>query len=95
MCHDITEAENEALLKAMSLTRREMGVSAGASVALMMAGCASGEGVRRLPPRRRRDATEPTPRSLAGGCLWPRPTEAHKASSWLQRAAPISDPRAL
>jgi carboxymethylenebutenolidase len=41
MCDDITEAENEVFLKSVGLTRREVSVSAGASVALMWVGCKS------------------------------------------------------
>src|SRR6187551_2783175 len=39
MCDDATEGENEAYLGGKQLSRREVGVGAGATLALLMAGC--------------------------------------------------------
>src|SRR5687768_990777 len=40
MCDDATEGENEAYLRSRQLSRREVGVGAGAAFALMVTGCA-------------------------------------------------------
>lgn len=41
MCDDTTEVENREFIKGARLTRRAVGVKAGASVTLLLAGCAS------------------------------------------------------
>ncbi len=41
MCDDTTEAENEAYLQRLRLSRREVGMGAGATLAAMLTGCAS------------------------------------------------------
>src|SRR6186997_41826 len=41
MCDDATEGENAAYLGSKRLSRREVGVGAGATLALMVTGCAA------------------------------------------------------
>jgi carboxymethylenebutenolidase len=65
MCDDTTEAENEAFLKSGGLTRREVGVSAGASVALLLAGCATSSSASQDEPPPSTPAPEVTRRAVS------------------------------
>ncbi|MCA9624964.1 MAG: hypothetical protein KC731_38330, partial [Myxococcales bacterium] len=67
MCDDRTEAENEAYLaRKRMLSRREMGMGAGAAVAAMVAGCQPTPPEGAAPTATAAPAPTPTTSSTAG-----------------------------
>jgi carboxymethylenebutenolidase len=61
MCDESTEAENEAYLERVRLSRRELGIAAGATLAAMLTGCTSPPAPAKAPDSTPARATaEPT-----------------------------------
>jgi len=50
MCDDSTEADNKAFLDRVRLSRRQLGIEAGAAVAVFMTGCATASGAGTKSP---------------------------------------------
>src|SRR5688572_13086124 len=80
MCDDATEGENEAYLRSKRLSRREVSVGAGATLAWMVTGCAA-------PP-----APAKEPESTSAVVPPPVPTAASAESAALE---PTAAPAAL
>lgn len=88
MCDDITEAENEAYLRRMRLSRREAGMGAGATLAAVLTGCTEPSAPAQPPP-------EPIPvtppvQPVSEQAAAPRPSETAPASSAATAAATTS-----
>lgn len=60
MCDEQTEADNQRHRDARGLTRRELGVGAGATFAALLAGCRSGAGASVPPSTDTATPTDPT-----------------------------------
>ena len=75
MCDDATEGENEAYLRGKKLSRRELGVGAGATLALMVTDCAA-------PPAPAKD-----PESTSAAVPPPEPAAATAESTAPEPAA--------
>lgn len=92
MCDDATEAENEAYLQRLKLSRREAGLGAGATLAAMLAGCTEPSAPAQQPePSPQAPTNPPAPAQTAAPPVVTEPSQT-EPSATLSRTVVIETP---
>lgn len=84
MCDDVTEAENDAYLQRLRLSRRELGLGAGATLAAALTGCTTP-----ASPAQQPEPSPPPPSELP-----PQPATEPSVTSAAPSAPPLAEPAA-